>query len=455
MAIAVFKPTAKPPVRTTLPEEVQAPVNTTMTELIPPTKLDLLLKYVEGYPWSVTWYGQILNENNTLNHFDPNLADLTQSYYEVKDLVLQVSNPLSFSYDQETSITTVNGSSLVPKGVRPNAGDLFLAAIDTGELAVFIVNSVERKTHRKSSIYEIEYVLYAYSSDSPEIMERLKSRINETYFFNKDTNYFNRDVLLKPTTKEAVDQLKQFMRESQTFYFNSFIQKETSSLNLPGTTYSIYDPLLTNFIAKTVSLDMIDVPNYFRPTSTHQDLNRYSILDSLLTRTLPHLATTERHYGYCSTSVIDKRIRLGSLGYTGVDYVLFPVSPNRNHQSPEDTKVASGWLSTVRTDRNYFSSNLEMDSSSNNDETTSIKLLHELEDNEYIVSSNFYTYLGDRTNFENLSYLELLIYKFISREALPKEDLAVVARSYREWSLLHQFYLLPVLWVLCKDAIGE
>ena len=455
MAIAHFKPDTESPIQVTTPDMIKAPAKSTMTALVPESRIKSLLKYVEGYPWTVNYYGQLLNVNNTLDHFDPNLVNMAQSYYEIRNAVLQVSSPLSSSYDEESSVTKVNGSAIIPMGVKTNVGDLFIAQVDTGEDAIFVINNVSRKTHRKESLYEVSYELYAYISDEPEFYDKLQARLNETYFFNPDTNYFNRDVLIKPSIKEAIDRLKEFQKESMDFYFSTFIQKHTSSLLLPGLNVSVYDPLLADFIARTVDVSTITNGKFYRHTLESTDLQRPSILSNLLTRTLPHPRMSESRYGFCRASALPMRSRLGTLSYTGIDYVLYPLDPIRDHLSPNRGREPEILLLDVKNAGNYDVSLKEIDVTSNNNQVSSKPLLHELLINDsYVVSEGFYNYIADHASFTEVSYIELMIYRFLNREAIAKEDLAVAIQDYKNWSLLHQFYLLPVMWLIIKDSVG-
>lgn len=451
MAIARLKPDAPVPVITTLPEQIEAPRHSTMTALVPDTKINSLLKYVEGYPWTVNYYGQILNSVNTLEQFDPGSPDLTQSYYKVSGLIIQVSSPLSMSYAQNTGITTVSGSGLMPFKVTPNVGDLFLAQIDTGEDAIFHVTSVIRKTHRKESLYEIEYSLHSYTNDQPEFLHTLERRLNETYYFNKDTNYFNRDVLLKPSVKEAIDRLAAFMIDSKLYYFKTFIQPRTGSLLLPGTDHPTYDPLLSNFISSTVEYSNIPYGGYFKPTFSSADLEQRSLLDCLVLRTLPHPHTTNYTYGFVPSTQLPVRARLGTLTHVGITDILYPVTPQRNHTVPLNLSTPNIWSNTPINEHNYYLLAEEVVKTTNNNELYTKPLLHPLfEDDYYLVTKHFYAYLNDNTQYDNISYLELLIARFLKAQAIAKEDLAVAVQSYRSWSTLHQFYLLPVLWLLVK-----
>lgn len=226
MAIVRRKPDVELPIETTIPTVTPNSHQSNFTDLVPVSRIESLLKYVEGYPWTVDYFGIIRAAGNTIEHFDPGTPNLIQSYYKVNQLIMHVTSPLSSSYDQNTGITTINGTSLMPFGTTPNVGDLFLANVDTGEDAYFHVTSVSRKQYTKNSLYEINYNLHIYNSDDESFGATLNSRVNSDYFFNKDSDHFNRDLLIKPSVKEAMDRLKVFMVESQDYYFRTFPRTE-------------------------------------------------------------------------------------------------------------------------------------------------------------------------------------------------------------------------------------
>ena len=453
MAIVNLKPTAKDPSRTTLPETITGPSKSTFTTLVPENKIKSLIKYVEGYPWTVNYYGQILNENNTLNHFDPGLLDLSQSYYLVEKLILQVSNPISPSYSEEEGIMKASGTSIAPLGIQPNAGDLFLAQVDSGEDALFVITSVSRLTHRKESLYEVNYSLFSYASNDPEFINSLSRRVNETYFFNPDTNYFNRDVLVKPSVMEAMDRLDRFLAESMGYYFNTFLQTHNSTILIPGLTDTLYDPLLMEFLYRTVDISTLPITRFHQHTMDKTDLTRPSILDNLINRTLPHKNVNVDKYKFCSAKSMPIKIRLGTLSYTGVEYVLYPVEPVRDHMTPYDFKETEVFYEGVTNERNYHVLDKVVTKTSNNSVAFSKQLLHELfEDGNYVVSENFYSYLEDKELGSDISFVELLMFKFMNQDAIAKEDLLEISSSWKEWSLLHQLYLLPVFWLIAKNT---
>lgn len=455
MALVKLQPDAQPPIQRTTPSTIQAPPQSVFTALVPPAAIASLLKYTEGYPWTVNFYGQLLNQNNTLENFDPTTPNLTQPYYKIHKLVLQVSSPLSSSYDQATGVTSITGLGVMPYKVTPNVGDVFVAQVDTGEDAIFHVTSVSRKTFRKDTLYEISYSLYSYTSASPEFLQRLEERVNDSYYFNTDTNFFNRDLLVKPSVQEATDRLKAFLHQSQARYLNQFSQRQTGTVLVPGIPYTLYDPLLVDFISRIVSYDQLVLTPFHRHHYISPEIDQMSIYLALLNRDPGLLHSANKTYGFLPTGLIPNRSRLGTAYHAGVDYILHPTAPDlRTQIAPRDMAARSEYLASPKTAKNYSGASPWTVKTTNNNQVYEMPLLHELfVDDYYVVSESFYDYLQDNSAYSRISYLEFLIAKYLRREAIAREDLAVAVERYSEWSLLHQLYLLPVLWLLVRSQL--
>lgn len=454
MALVKLQPDQVPVTsENTLPQAIQEPSKSIFTTLVPESRIVGLLRYAEGYPWTVNFYGQILNKNNTLENFDPTVPNLNQPYYEVNGMIIQVASPLSSSYDQTNGITTITGAALTPYSLTPNVGDIFIAAVDSGEDAVFMVNSVIRKTFRKDSLYEINYNLLYYTSEEPDFIVNLKARIQDTYFFNKDTNFFNRDVLIKPSVKEAIDRLNWLVRESKEYYFSTFAQKEAGTILIPGLPYKVYDPLLLGFLSKIIDYkDIVDVPFFRHNYGENRYINQRSIFDLLFTRNINTISGINKRYTFIPSHMLPNRARLGTVFHTGADFIVFPVEPDTDTSIDElvTTIDASDFVESVISTKNYFMPNINVQTSNNNN-VFNKQMLHQLFVNDYyVVSENFYNYITNNSAYINLSYIELLIFKHVTKQAIAKEDLVIAIEKYMEFSLLHQLYILPVLWFLIK-----
>lgn len=455
MGIVKLQPDAAPPIKVTTPEAIQAPAKSIFTALVPDSKINSLLKYAEGYPWTVDFYGQILNVNNTVENFDPSTPNLTQPYYKVNKMVLQVSSPLTSNYDQSTGITTIQGSAITPYRITPNFGDVFLAQVDNGEDAIFHITSISRKTHRKDTLYEISYTLYCYASDKPEFVTALSQRVNDTYFFNSDTNFFNRDVLIKPSVKEAIDRLKFFMYESQQYYFATFAQKKTGSLVIPGIGDILYDPLLVNFIAKIVDYSVLVETPFHRYTYFDKYIDQPSIYDMLMARSASMVNVVNKTFNFMPSDMLQNKARFGTVFHAGVNYVLYPTNPNTNADIDEMKLFEeSECIESFKTAKNYNTNTPVVIKTTNNNQVYDKDVLHDLFTKDYyVVSENFYKFLNDNSVYQEISFIELLIARFLKNEAIAKEDLAVAVEKYTSWSMLHQLYLLPVMWLLIKGSI--
>lgn len=456
MPVVQLQPTAPGQgVQLTVPEVLAEPSKSNFATLFPEASIGTLLKYVEGYPWTVHYYGQILNTANGVDHFDNELPNLLNPVTEIFNLILQVTAPLSPTYDEATGVTSVTGSALLPFKVVGNTGDCFVANVDSGEDAVFVVTSVVRQTHRKDTLYLINYALTKYVSADPAYVNALKSRVQETYYFNKDTNYFNRDVLVTPVVKQATEQLKSLIRDSQAHYFNTFPQWELGSLLVPGADDTYYDPLLKDFIQKTVDLPPEVGARFFSYTYSDRYIGRLSFFDMLLQRNLDMYPTVGKQYIFTPAAGLRGQLRFDSIYHTGVRNIIYPKTPDTRIDIPTMSSYTPSTLASesCKTARNYYIPPLIVQTS-NNDQLFQKPLLHELFVNDYyVVSEHFYAYILNNSTYENISFFELLLLKFIRRDAISREDLVLLLTDYHKWSPLHQFYLLPIAWLMVKSNL--
>ena len=459
MAIVQLKPDSQqlPPV-TTIPQALQPSPTSLFTPLSPESSVNSLLKYVEGYPWTVHFYGQITGEANTLEHVDPGSPNFTSPYYEVKGMILQVSSPLTSSYDQASAVTMVSGSAILPYRITPNVGDLFLAQVDTGEDAVFIITSVSRKSHRKDTLYEVDYTLYQYASADTSLMAKVVARVQHTYHFNKDSDFFNRDVLLAPSAHEAQRLLRSILTSSRQLYFERFAQHDAKALFIPGQEGAMYDPHLVSFLMRTVPHDsMVGLPVFsFSMSDAYSE--QPSFWDMLLARSPHRVSTICKQYAFAPASALKNMARYGTLKHAGVRHVLYPLDPDTTlyiNQYKNTTAENSDMHFGVKTDRNYSSSTLTVKTQSHAGEEVKHLLPELFEDNYYVVSGGFYDYLKDSAHYSEVSFVELLVARFLQGKAIAKEDLVLALQSYEEWSALHQLYWLPVLWVLAHAQGGS
>lgn len=220
----------------------------------------------------------------------------------------------------------------------------------------------------------------------------------------------------------------------------------------------MFDPLLVEFISKIVSYDRLGNSRVYSHAHNDKYVNQSSIWDMLVTRSLSMLPVTHRKHHFIRTGLLKSSARLGTIVHTGVDYILYPVEPNKgtNVGVERDPITDPSEAPVVLSDGNYFIDDSYVLETTNNDSVYSKRLLHPLFENDYyVVSEGFYKYLEDKSEFDSVSFVELLMYKFLKGEAIAREDLALAVQNYPSWSLLHQLYILPVMWLLTKTQLSS
>lgn len=438
-------------------EEMQERRKSTFTALVPETRIDSLLKYVEGSPWTVTYYGQLLNTNSTINHFDIKEGNLSQSYVEIKDMILKVQSPLSYSYDEEQGESILTGSAIVPFKVLPQPGDVFIANVDTGEDVLFSITTVERKTHRKDTLYEINYTSLVYVNDHPEFISAIRSRINETYYYDNAIDSKFTNLLVTPTEKYHIDKLRAFLYDSKEYYFRTFKQRASSSLAVPGLDFIAFDQILNEFIMKTVDVSLFDTTSMYSYSNYSDSYLRDTIFDCLIKKVMPVSKRIERQFGFFPTGSYFKRAQLHSGYFSHVNYLICPIEADNRMVSRkrERTFNETDFPLDVLTEDNYDSGfNIYINVKGTDGEDVKKLLPDMFVDNYYVVSENFYNYLEDKETYKDLSYIELIIYRYLKGDRISHEEVFHCATRWEDWNYLHQFYYLPVVWFLVRQALG-
>jgi hypothetical protein len=112
MAIAKRKPESQPPVKLNL-AEVKEETYLGIVNDNDSIATTSLLAYIEGMPWTVQYYAQLIGKHNDLRELDAHQDASFQQYQKIKDLELRVDSALQTSYDNTNALTSVTGSANV------------------------------------------------------------------------------------------------------------------------------------------------------------------------------------------------------------------------------------------------------------------------------------------------------------------------------------------------------
>ncbi len=447
MPIAKLTPTAAGPQELDLPQIEPKSYEGVVNDLRS-TPIDALLAYVEGAPWTATYYSQIVAKHNDLKDYDPNEPGLYQAYQKIEQLELRVVDDLKGNYDNSTGISQVQGSAYIPNAVIPNVGDVFVAEMDSGDRGVFRVTVVERRTYNRRSVFYIEYILYKNLSQEPQFIEGIEAKVARVFYFSKDRLIAGLAPLVIPSEYEALDRLDAKNTEIVQYYFKSFFNRAYHALVLPGQLDALYDPLLVEFLLKITNTDEALerrlISSFGEPEDAY--LAQPTIWTALLAQDLGYLEVANRKMGWVSSRVFFSIPQASSLRYQKMDYILYPISPDvslRSAENPQPHEVIRYNLTPTKSAPLHTLLYQQITL-----ENATIPLLPiPFQNDDYVVNEGFY-------DLTPQSYLERLMLRYLRREAIDAKSLLQLVQHYRHWNRLEQFYYLPVALFLMRRVLG-
>jgi hypothetical protein len=165
MGIAKHNPISAPSVKINIPK-IEPKTYQGIVVDDKATAVKSLIAYVEGAPWTVNYYSQVVAEHNDLREIDAAEPDIYQQYTKINDLEIRVTTSLSESNDTQTGLMTVTGSGNMYGSVLPNVNDYFTTDSGDTKKGLFRVSNVERKSFNRDSIFYIDYTLVGYTDST-------------------------------------------------------------------------------------------------------------------------------------------------------------------------------------------------------------------------------------------------------------------------------------------------
>lgn len=450
MPIARLRPDAPSPIAINLPK-IQSPDYKSVVGDEKNIPLQSLIAYVEGAPWTVQYYSQLLSKHNDLKDYDPSQPDIYQQYTRINNTELRVSSPLTDSYDAETGITKVTGAGHLPTCIVPNVGDLFIANVDSGDDAFFRISTVERKTFNRQSVFYIEYDLTGLTAQHPEQYTNLNEKVQRTYFFHKDRLIDNLDPLVTPEENETILTAKSFLEENIRYYFKTFYNKNYSAMVLPYQRTTFYDALIVRFILRIVNsfqADEIRLLNNI--TIDHEPyLSQPTIWDMLLQRDYSMLQYINKNMGWVGAVAFFRDASIAGARYQRMNYFMYPIDADKSVELTTNTQPKLALLDDLTETQSNHSLSGMLNETFNFQNTTVPILPPVFENGSYVFTPAFYS---DTTG---KSLLETLTIRYLKQETLDLSLVMRVVKNYHQWTRLEQYYFSPVIWVLLKSIVGD
>lgn len=444
MAIAKRKPDApaiNPPVLPYTQEE-------TYKGIVADNRSEPLIQmqaYLEGMPWSVTWYGQLLGQHNDVRELDPTQSDAYQQYQKTIDLELRVTSAINPSYDSQEGMMTVTGSANVPILV-PNRHDYFVAEAGSRHLGLYRVTNVERATFNRMSVYRVDYALVGHIEDSATY-QALEAKVVRTYRFVKDRLIEGISPILREEIFALTKDIQERRLQLERQYFKAFTDPRYLTLVVPEQLPSIYDTWLVDFVLQIIDTMQIPELRDFKRVSVDRDrfLAKGQLWSLLLERDYDMLSHVVKKAGLVSRYYFNKSSWIKTAAYWPIDRYVFPIFDGNQGVvgGKEAPDVSAMTLSSTQSVESLMATHQF------EQETVVLPLIKPvLIDDYYVLSAAFY-----ENRPEELSHLEIQVRDYLKHQTLNLTILHELVKAYRTWPALEQFYYGPILMLLLKECV--
>ena len=437
MPIAGYKPT----VTTTPPSEPveTKPFETTLVDNNE-QPIESLLPFVSGSRWSVDWWHQNLDADDTLTGFDPNTPDTLQQYIWIEDLILHVDTPITTETDPNGLTVTQTGSAVYLNDVPPYVGDIFIAPILDNRIAVYKVTESKRKSYSKRTVYEISYTSIAFVADKNDpLLKSLGDRTIRKYVYEESNYVDGGSPLVSEEDYKRKVSLKERFHHLANYYLEQMIEEETKLLLLPGQEHRVFDHMVQSFVTKIIPSDDIPAARRMnRNTPNVAYLNTKTIWDVLVERNDYGIQTISRVAEPISTNITGERTVTRSLWYLGVEYVILPSDKPLVHDG--DTTLTENYT-IVRPPLDNYSTPTAIPNPPLIPDVFSI--------DTYVFSQGWY-----RRENSGLSAIETLVNQYLNNEPLDTDKLIELTEYILNVDPVNQYYMIPVILLLIRSHYG-
>lgn len=384
------------------------------------TELNNIVQYISGKEWTVDYFLQLTNINDTLSAPDVNISPTVQKYHRINKLVLIVQNEIN-----QADIDDITGSAILNTGFTPNKNDAFIATLYGGRIGLFVITDVSIKTYNISERCFIEYKLFKFLDKNSDTYNDLVLKTMKEYVYDKNHLLdYSAPIILANDYVRKLD-LKKAIPDMLDHYVRNFIHSNKNILAIPtdGTIYT--DTSLTNFLFKIIN------------HSDHNDLSKisrldydgldgvYSIWDVITNRDIELLKRVYTDIGFKYTPFAHTDPTSRQLGYLNINFVVSKL------------KGSEPVIPTYK--------DISIPESPDYEEPTG-----DVTNYHYVLSEAFY-----KQEYDKMGLLEFTLSQYLKGEVIDYNAIDKLLKQYPMWDTLDQYYFIPILIVLVKDAINN
>jgi len=400
-------------------------------------QLESIVQYISGKEWTVDYYLQLIVKDGEIGRFDPNAPDTSAQYAKIKNLVLFVESSIS----QDTA-NNISGTAYINAGVTPNQGDVFTATLMGKRRALLRVEGIEKKSYNLNNVYLLSYKVDMFIDSDTTMIRALNDKVVKDYVYDREFLNTNSTPLLLEDKYDRKRQIASDLKSITKYYLDTMFNRERSVLSIPKQDSTIVDVMLQEFIFKVIdSNDSYIISKINRISVNDETLKQPTVLDAILERDNSILDSCNKKVGLATTANFNANLNLRSIAYLGVDYIIYPRDPDLATVELS-TSLSNLFDKTLKSVENKYGKNVNLTNG----------LIPEFDENNkyYIFTEAFYN-----DDAKNMTSIEGLVKMYLLNETIDTRLLTPLIAEYKYWNRVQQYFLIPILIILIRDAINR
>lgn len=411
-----------------------------------------LVAYVEGAIYTVDYYTQILTENSGLYAHDPSRSATNQQFKKVSRLEIRLTQPLTQTQDEKEKTFVVRGAGHITHGVIPNEGDMFAADVGDGREGIFQINSSEKRSIFKDSVYHVEFQLLYFSKDYVSRRDDLENKVVARYHYIRDFARWGQNPVVSDGRYKSLQELQTLYKQMIEHYFDWFFSRDRGTFLVPGQQGTVYDPCLVAAMHAIVPVRDFPKIQFVRNWSIDDDnlIRQPNLWTALLKRDEKLLIIANRKMGTVGVEAFNNYAPMRSLRYSGMDRIVYPILQNPSIDDSRNGMDRTASVDPFLPVPSLYGNLQEMTRPPAPAFAVDLPEIHPvLIDDNYVLSLAFYTSTAD------VSLLEKLTRDFLQGEGINPEHLHYLASNYFAWGGLERFYYIPILLILTQSLLRD
>jgi hypothetical protein len=416
------------------------------------TPISSLLTNIEGSPWSVVYYSQVLNNSNAPEPQQLQRGPDYQQYTRINKLELKVTSPLTYSQTEANRNENYVGEANCYPFLRPNVGDMFLADTGDGREGVFTITACEPKSIFTQTCFAISYEMVDYNTAARRADFKAKTIV--TYEYVKDFLQYGQNPLVLSSDFASLLSLEEAYPRVLRAWAQEFFSPQFSTFIIPGQQWACYDSFLTQAMLKWMTYD--DVPEMIKARALTCDSDEQmqipTIWDVLGAADIQLMRRITEQAGLVPVAIFNGDPMLEGVRFSGVSYVMYPLDPITTTDAALGYTMPAMPMGVPLTEAPVRRSRLDAlipDPDLDGLPYEGLPLIKNVTvDPFYIFSEAFYT-----RDEDNQSRLERAVWAYLEGEVIDLNLLNTLLQSYQSWGGLERFYYTPIIALLIKARV--